>query len=315
MSARRSKGPSSGGHSFQNYLITFLLLIVVAESFLLARSYLQKISSHPKPARISAQTATARPPAVSPAASLQPEEKKPALATGALPLKPSVPGHSGRIVIIVDDSGYNLQDCDYLREIAAPITVSILPELKYSKAIDTCAHNYGKEIMLHLPLEPYENEEKYPDNYIIKTTMSARQIVERFYQAMKTVPHCAGINNHMGSKATENLRLMSIIFTELKSNSLFFVDSKVTPKSICRRVAGLKGVAFSERDVFLDNENNRTYIEGQFQEVARRARQRGHAVAIGHARSLTWEIIKEQSERLTQQGFEFVTVKQLLNKP
>jgi uncharacterized protein len=223
------------------------------------------------------------------------------------------PGTSrGKIAIIVDDSGYNIQDCNFLKSIAAPVTISILPDITHSTEIARCAHSYGKEVMLHLPMEPYENDDTYPPEYIINTDMPKGLILKRMKDSFSSVPYAEGINNHMGSKATENKRLMTLIFAELLEKDLFFVDSRVTSKTVCPELARAKGVAFAQRDVFLDNVHERSAIERQFAELARIAEQKGSAVAVGHARQLTWEVIKEQTEKLTREGFEIVPVKSIV---
>ena len=126
------------------------------------------------------------------------------------------------------------------------------------------------------------------------------------------MPLAIGVNNHMGSKATEDGRLMSIILSRLKGKHLFFVDSLVTNHSVCRDLAKKLGVDFAQRDVFLDNKNTREDIERQFAQLARKAQRKGYAIAIGHDRPLTWQILKEQTEALERQGFKIVSIRELL---
>lgn len=218
----------------------------------------------------------------------------------------------GKIAVIVDDSGYNIQDCHFLSLIPHPLTVAILPELAYSRDIAACARQNGKEVMLHLPLEPHQTAEHYRQGYIITDEMSPAEVAGRFQEALSAVPFAEGINNHMGSKATEDTELMSLVFDQLAAKNLFFIDSRVTVNSICAPLARRKGIPFAERDVFLDNRNERTYIEGQFRELAREAKEKGQAIGIGHARTLTWQIIKEQTEKLTNEGFQIVPVEELV---
>ena len=218
-----------------------------------------------------------------------------------------------RIAIIIDDSGYSEHDCQFLSSIETPVTVAILPNLEHSSEIAQCAHQNHKEVMLHLPLEPHQDPAQYPQGYIIKTSMDKERVIMNLGRFLKSVPFTVGVNNHMGSKATEDKRLMTIIFKELNKRHLFFVDSRVTNKSICPKLAYKLNLPFTQRDVFLDNENRRDYIEKQFAQLARLARKNGYAVGIGHARALTWQIVREQSELLAQEGFRLVTVQEIIN--
>ena len=59
-----------------------------------------------------------------------------------------------KVAIVIDDWGYNLNNLNFLKEINVPVTISILPNLKYSSKIAEIARKKGKELILHFPLEP-----------------------------------------------------------------------------------------------------------------------------------------------------------------
>ncbi len=219
--------------------------------------------------------------------------------------------NAARVAIIIDDCGNGSDTCDYLAKINGAVTASILPDLPYTKTIAECAHTQGKGVMLHLPLEPHRYFETYPAGYIIKTTMEKKDIEDTTNRAIDEIPFVEGINNHMGSKATEDKRVMGIIFSILKQRGLFFIDSLVTTESVCKSLARQAGIPFNRRNVFLDNKNERAYIEHQFSLVVDEAKEKGSAIAIGHARTLTLEVLKDEVESYQKQGIEFVTAKDL----
>ena len=286
---KRIKKPSRRKRSkisFQGLFIGLLFSIILIETFLLVRIHFNKQTPFGPPRK---EVSVPKKP---------PKREKTSL---------------GKIAIIIDDSGYSAKDCGYLADIKYPLTVAILPDLKYSKQVARCAHSQRKDVMLHLPLEPHVNREKYPEDYIIKTNMPAALVVKKFTASLASVPYTIGFNNHMGSKATENARFMSILFGEANKNDLFFIDSRVTSKTICREIAEKKKVAFAERDVFLDNKNERQYIENQFHLLVQKAKKQGFAIGIGHARKLTWKIVREQTEKLAKEGFEIVTVQTIVD--
>ncbi len=291
MSTKRKKQGDS-----RNFVIGILLIIVVIETFLLL---------NPQQKEILKQTPViATQPIVPVTVSPRPSAAK------TVQKKPS--SSAGRIAIVLDDWGYHLESCGAIKDIPQPIAVAVLPGLAYSKAIAECAHDHHKVVMLHLPLEPHQYLEHYPSNYIITTNMRQQRVERLLEKNLDEVPFVEGVNNHMGSKATEDRRLMSIVFARLKERKLFFLDSMVTSKSICRDLAREMQINFTQRDVFLDNKNERVYIENQFAELAKLARRRGFAVAIGHDRPLTLQIVKEQLEKLQQEGFQIVSVEEFL---
>jgi uncharacterized protein len=229
------------------------------------------------------------------------------------PVKKVPPGSAGRIAFVLDDWGYTTVNCKYLKAIKDPLNIAILPNLKQTDMIAHCAHDNGHTVMLHLPLQPWKTGDAYPDNYLITVDMKAAEVSRLVLDSLSKMPLVEGVNNHMGSRATEDQKLMGIIFKHLKKRNLFFVDSMTSPhKSICGELADQMGLPFAARDVFLDNVNSRTEIEKQVKLLAERARQKGSAIAIGHDRDLTLKIIQEQIPLLKAQGFEIVSVKELL---
>jgi hypothetical protein len=126
------------------------------------------------------------------------------------------------------------------------------------------------------------------------------------------MPGVVGVNNHIGSKGTEDPVLMTTVLTEIKRRGLFFVDSLTSEQSVCSSVAKKLKMRIAVRDVFLDNRNERPSIERQFMIAERLAMKNGYALIIGHDRALTLQIIKEQVDKLTKEGVEFIPVKEYI---
>lgn len=226
--------------------------------------------------------------------------------------KPEVPEeYQGKIAIVLDDWGYNLNNVEALKEIKEPLTLAILPRRAYSATIAGIAKEIGKEAILHLPLQP-QHEKKYrfePDTILI--TMTRQEVLKIMEADIKNLLGIKGVSNHMGSLATENEPLMKIIFAELKKRKLYFLDS-YTAKTVCKNLAGSAGLAYARRQVFLDNKNDAQYIRGQLELLARIARQSGYAIGIGHDRPKTLEVLSRAMIELKKRGFKFVYVSELV---
>lgn len=285
-------------------IIILSAVVLVEAFFLLVYKSKQVASVKAKKEAVTLKKEAVKKPTIAPP---KVAEKK---APAAVVKKP----FQGKIAIIIDDCGYNLQPCTYSAAIKNPVTFSVLPDLRHSTDVAECVHANRQSVMLHLPMEPHYNADHYPDDYIITTEMKKSKVESIIEKDLENVPYAEGINNHMGSKATESIPLMTVIFAKLKAQGLFFIDSLVTEKSVCSALAKTSQLPFAQRDVFLDNVNEREYIEGQFAHLAEVARTKGYAIAIGHDRKLTLDIIKEQTELLESQGFQFVAAKDLLLK-
>ncbi len=242
-------------------------------------------------------------PAPPPKPPITKPEKKPLV-------KPSLPkGVQGRVAIVLDDWGFNRSHCKYLKTLGVPVAPAVMPNLQYSKDIIECAIAAGQEPMLHLPLEPYVNKDIYPRGYILTTWMSQKEVLKLLRKILSEYPGIVGVNNHMGSKATENKPMMMTIINELKKHNLFFVDSVTSVHSICPAVAKDVGIPFTRRDVFLDNRNERASIERAFEEGMKIAHEKGFVLLIGHDRALTLQVLQGMIHKYKEQGYEFLSVK------
>jgi polysaccharide deacetylase 2 family uncharacterized protein YibQ len=231
--------------------------------------------------------------------------RKPALKIHKIPVS-----FKGKIAIVIDDWGYNLNNMPIVDGINHPFTASILPNLKYSKDVAAKLHARGFEIILHLPMEP---REKYGlEKNTIRTSLDKAGIIKAINDDLANIFYAKGVSNHMGSRATEDTRTMTVVFKELKSRHLFFLDSFVNPSSVCREVAVKVGIPFAKRDIFLDNKADKTYIEQQINKLKSRARNKGWAIGIGHDRKTTLEVLKKVMPDLAKEGYKLVFVSELV---
>jgi len=215
-----------------------------------------------------------------------------------------------KIAIVLDDWGYNLNNLEAAWKLGVPVTLSILPNLPYSWKIAKAANNKGLEVILHLPLEPYESLRLEEGTIMID--MQDKEILRNLEKAISSVPGLMGISNHMGSRATEDEKVMGIIFGRMKKDGLYFLDSIVTSKSVCRNLSRRMGVKFVHRSVFLDNEADPEYIKGQIRELAKQALATDWAIGVGHDRLSTLEAIKEMIPELKDMGIRVVKVSELV---
>lgn len=219
--------------------------------------------------------------------------------------KPAVTApFKGRIAIVLDDWGYNMNSMPILERIHYPLTMSVLPNLAYSKEVAEQLHRNKFQVILHLPMEPHEKL-RLEKNTIINA-MTPEQIKEIINRDLADIPYVAGVSNHMGSSATENKNTMLVILEELKHRKLYFLDSFVTSSSVCPGLAKEIKVKFAKRDVFLDNNLDKAYIKSQINKLKSIAASRGYAIGIGHDRKVTLEVLAEVMPEIEKEGYRFV---------
>jgi polysaccharide deacetylase 2 family uncharacterized protein YibQ len=221
------------------------------------------------------------------------------------------------IAIVIDDWGYNLNNLPALYNIKKPITLAILPNLKYSTKIAQEAEKKRYETILHLPLESKGN--KNPELLTIRCSMEDKEIMRKFDLSLQSVPGASGVSNHQGSKATENSSVMQVVLGQIKNKNLFFLDSVTSGKSVCKKISKTMDLRCAERDVFLDlpssaydKKNVSDYIRTQLYKLAKVGLKKGYAIGIGHDREVTLKVLKETIPELEKMGLKFVRVSDVI---
>lgn len=216
-----------------------------------------------------------------------------------------------KVAIVMDDFGNNMSNLDALFAPRLPVTLSILPNLPYSRRVAELARSRGYEVILHLPLEALDKSAP-SESDTIKTDMDGKTVVSMLNQEITTVPGIRGISNHQGSKATEDSATMSTIMADLKKKNLYFFDSFVTDRSICREAAKKAGIRYARRDIFLDNDMSPESIEKQVLSLRRFAFRKGSAIAVCHDRKNTIAVLNRMMPELAADGIEFVMLSDMV---
>jgi hypothetical protein len=220
---------------------------------------------------------------------------------------------AGRIAIVIDDLGPSLAIAREFLSLQYTLTFSILPFYPHSKEISIEAHAQGREVMLHLPLEPLNDEDYKPEKGILYTALAEATLLKQLQEDISAIPHVSGVNGHMGSKFTGDRKSMRIVLGELKKQGLFFLDSLTTGKSVGSSVAGETGTAYGRRDLFLDRDLEGKTIEERLLQLAELSKKRGYAIGIVHPYSDTLNALKKILPVLASQGIEVVPVSQVIN--
>lgn len=205
-----------------------------------------------------------------------------------------------KVAIIIDDVGWDKKIAEQFLALGVELSFSLLPHSPFQKELAELLFAKGFDIMLHLPMEPYQSAKFNPGMDALLTTMRPDAFVGQLIENLDAVSYIKGVNNHMGSKMTENADLMRLIFSVLKGRGLFFLDSLTTNKSIGHKVADQLGLRFVKRDIFLDHIVNRKFILSQVDALIEQAVAQGMAIGIAHPHEITFQTLKDILPELTQ---------------
>lgn len=221
---------------------------------------------------------------------------------------------SPRLAIVIDDMGPDLEKLRQLMDVGGIVTVAVMPHQRFSKETADTAYENGLDVLMHLPMEPKDMKEHNPGNGALLVAMTPPEVRAQMEDDLTTIPHAIGINNHMGSRFTENEPLMGEVLDFVRSKDLFFLDSRTTAHSVAIRLATEMGVNNAGRNVFLDNTREVGYIKKQLSQAVAIARKRGKAIAIGHPYPETIQALRESLPELAASGVRVVRLSDVIEE-
>lgn len=238
------------------------------------------------------------------------EKALPAKAASILPPKENAGGQvTGRLAIVIDDAGRDLDSQHIYEQMGIPLTLAVMPDQIHTRDAALSWRAHGLPVILHQPMESVSGIGMEPK--VILTSMSDAAIRQMLRDSLSQLPEAIGINNHQGSKATIDARTMDIVMNELHHHGLFFFDSHTNSTTAADKAAKTYGVPYVRNDLFVDNSASVSDICAMIQEGADRAKKKGTYIIIGHCRPHTAEAFRQMVPKLKAQGIEFVYLSSL----
>jgi uncharacterized protein len=197
-----------------------------------------------------------------------------------LPGKPDAP----RIALIVDGLGVSATTtADAIAKLPDAVTLGFVPYGADIAALATRARNSGHEIVLQVPMEPFDYPDNDPGPQTLLTTLTPQQNIDRLYTVMSKIQGYVGLTNTMGARFTASEEALSPILRETAKRGLIYVDDGANPRSSAGRIAGAGNLSFVRADVVLDAVPTPKEIDRALDRLEMTARDRGFAVGAASA--------------------------------
>jgi polysaccharide deacetylase 2 family uncharacterized protein YibQ len=230
----------------------------------------------------------------------------------------SAGGGGGVVAFVIDDVGYEASALSSLAALDGPLAISVLPSSPHAREAAVLAKRKKWDLMVHLPMDS-ETGKRESDSIGAKDSDGV--IRERLSTALEHVPGAIGLNNHQGSTAMADSRVIGAVLHVVKERSLFFLDSRTTTGSVAPREARTLGVAFLERDVFLDDAaaeasapgGTPEALESAWKKALSLAAKKGHAIVIGHPHPATLDFLAKHLPELSKGRVHAVRVSELID--
>jgi len=218
---------------------------------------------------------------------------------------------SASIVLIIDDVGFDGQPLERAMRLDPNVNFAVLPNGTRTSDYVERLNQKGFEILCHLPMEP-QGAATSPGPNAVLTSMSDEEITAATQSSIRAVRFARGMNNHMGSRATSDRRVMKNVLRALPEG-MYFIDSRTGGRSIAGSMAREMNIRTASRHIFLDNVQTDAAIREQIELAGRVARSQGVAVAIGHLNPVTVNALARELPSLRERGIHLVRASDVVN--
>ena len=218
-----------------------------------------------------------------------------------------------RLAVVIDDIGFNLKRDQRFMQMNIPITFSVIPGLSHSRASARLIRDSGHDLLVHLPMEPFDYPRQNPGPNPLMLHQGQSVIRERMTAYLEELPGAVGASNHMGSAYTFDPVRMGIVQGMVHKKKLFFLNSRTSTSPVPSSIARANGYAYLQRDVFLDHKVSESAIRSELRRAIALARKKGSAVAIGHPHPETFRVLQRDLVQRAPKGMKLVRLSQLLS--
>jgi uncharacterized protein len=221
------------------------------------------------------------------------------------------------LAIVIDDFGNDMKGTEEMLKLPIPLTVAVMPFLPTTVQDAKLAHERGHEVIIHMPMEPKRGKKSWLGPGAITTDLSDKEIRKRIESAIDNVPYAVGMNHHMGSKVTEDKRIMRIILEVCKERNLYYLDSKTARYSVIPKLAKELSVPYLENDLFFDHIYSNRHIHRQASKLVNQLRKHDQIIAIGHVGITGEQVVSALKTYIPEYAkeAEFVTLSELTTPP
>jgi polysaccharide deacetylase 2 family uncharacterized protein YibQ len=227
----------------------------------------------------------------------------------AQPAKVASRPNAPRIALIVTGLGIGTgATAEALAKLPGPVTLAVTPHGADLERLVARARAGGHEVLLQVPMEPFDYPDNDPGPQTLLTSLAAEQNIDRLHWLMSRFQGYVGVANSMGARFSATDQALAPVLREVAKRGLIYVDDGTSPRSLAGQIAGAQTLPFAKGDVVLDTVPTPTEIDQALGRLEALARDRGVAVGIATALPVSIERLAQWAKAAEGRGFLLVPI-------
>lgn len=218
-------------------------------------------------------------------------------------------GRGARVAIVI--GGLSVSQTGTQAAIAklpAEVTLAFAPQGNSIGRWMQAARQSGHEIVMQVPLEPFDYPKVNPGRNTLTVAASADENLKSLHWALSRTTNYTGVMNYMGARFSADPAAMEPFMAELGKRGLAYIDDGSSARSLAPDLALKDGVPFVAGDMAIDAVQDRGEILKKLDSLEATARAKGTAVGIGSAFDLTVDTVSSWVVEAKKRGIEIVPI-------
>lgn len=217
-----------------------------------------------------------------------------------------------RIAIVIGGVGIDPAGTqNAIATLPGEVTLAFAPYGDNLEAALAAARGRGHEILLQVPLEPFNYPRTDPGPNTLTADASVEENISRLHWFLSRTTNYVGVVNYMGARFTAEPDAIAPVVAEIGQRGLLYLDDGSSTRSAAETAAA--GVApFLRADLVLDADLSIPAIDQKLRQLQAIAAERGYAVATGTAFPMTVERVAAFVRAATARGIAIVPVSALV---
>jgi hypothetical protein len=218
------------------------------------------------------------------------------------------------VAIVIGGLGFNARATQQaIDELPAAVTLSFVP---YAADLQTWidrARARGHEVLLELPMEPFDPDADDTGPQALLTSASTQQNVTRLELLLSRGAGYFGVTNYQGARFATSASASQPIVQALRRRGLVFISSGIGQRTALSVEAGRAGLANTAADRIIDARREADAIDEQLLNLEALALQNQSAIGAGFAYPVTMEQVNRWARDIDTRGYQLAPASAVLN--
>jgi polysaccharide deacetylase 2 family uncharacterized protein YibQ len=211
------------------------------------------------------------------------------------------------IAIVIGGLGVGAaKTTEAIMKLPAAVTLGFTPYGSDPGKLVERARAQRHEVLLQVPMEPFDYPDNDPGPQTLLATASAEQNLDRLLWHMSRFQGYVGLANFMGARFVAADSAMQPVLRDAAKRGLAYFDDGTAPRSVGQAVAEGTAVPFARADLGIDTSPTSADIDKALARLESLARERGYAVGTASALPISIERIAAWAKTLESRGVMLV---------